>query len=96
MYVYILFVQSCLQDTDSQDPAASCAEIMITGLQFTPSGYYSYWLQSANGSVIHVFCDMTLTCKGVGGGWMQVAKLDMTNSSHHAVSTWYQTKDRST
>ena len=23
---------------------------------------------------------MTLTCKGVGGGWMQVAKLDMTNS----------------
>ena len=33
-----------------------------------------------------VFCDMTLTCKGVGGGWMQVAKLDMTNSSHQCPS----------
>ena len=44
------------------------------------SGYY--WLRSANGSAVRVFCDMTLTCKGVGGGWMQVAKLNMTNSSH--------------
>ena len=60
------------------DPS-SCAEILSIAPN-VPSGYY--WLWSANGSAVRVFCDMTLTCKGVGGGWMQVAKLDMTNSSH--------------
>ena len=60
-------------------PAISCADIFQKRPN-APSGYY--WLQSDNGSAVHVFCDMTLTCKGVGGGWMQVAKLDMTNSSH--------------
>ena len=37
-------------------------------------------------SEFRVFCDMTLTCKGVGGGCMQVAKLDMINSSHQCPS----------
>ena len=46
----------------------------------TQSGYY--WLEASDGSTVRVYCDMTLSCKGVGGGWMQVAKLDMTNSSH--------------
>ena len=64
---------------DPRNPAASCAEMLSNGLN-APSGYY--WLQSANGSAVRVFCDMILTCKGVGGGWMQVAKLDMTNCSH--------------
>ena len=60
-------------------PATSCQEIYNLNPN-TPSGYY--WLQSTNDSAVHVYCVMTLTCKGVGGGWMQVAKLDMTNSSH--------------
>ena len=60
-------------------PATSCQEIYDFNPN-TPSGYY--WLEASDGSAIHVYCDMTLTCKGVGGGWMQVAKLDMTNSSH--------------
>jgi hypothetical protein len=64
---------------NESNPATSCAEIFIKK-PITPSGYY--WLRSANGSAVRVFCDMTLTCKGVGGGWMQVAKLNMTNSSH--------------
>ena len=64
---------------DANHPARSCADIFKM-CPNSPSGYY--WLQSANGSAVRVFCDMTLTCKGVGGGWMQVAKLDMTNSSH--------------
>ena len=64
---------------DPRNPAASCAEILSNRLN-ARSGYY--WLWSANGSAVRVFCDMTLTCKGVGGGWMQVAKLNMTNSSH--------------
>ena len=63
---------------DANSPVASCAEILDT-IQSAPSGYY--WLQSINDSAVRVYCDMTLTCKGVGGGWMQVAKLDMTNSS---------------
>ena len=62
-------------------PATSCQEIYNLN-PIAPSGYY--WLQSTNDSAVHVYmyCDMTLTCKGVGGGWMQVAKLDMINSSH--------------
>ena len=59
-------------------PALSCADIFQSNSQ-SLSGYY--WIQSCNGSV-YIYCDMTLTCKGVSGGWMQVVKLDMTNSSH--------------
>ena len=25
----------------------------------------NYWLQSVNGSAVYVYCDITLTCKGV-------------------------------
>ena len=80
-YTILLKVaQQLLAGLDPRNAAASCAEILSgTGLN-APSGYY--WLRSDNGSAVHVFCDMTLTCKGVGGGWMQVAKLNMTNSSH--------------
>ena len=59
--------------------AHSCADI-FQNRSDAPSGYY--WLRSGNGSAVRVLCDMTLACKGVGGGWMQVAKLDMTNDSH--------------
>ena len=57
----------------------TCAEILRNNSN-SPSGYY--WLQSTNGSAIYAYCDMTLTCKGVSGGWMQVVNLDMTNTSH--------------
>ena len=60
-------------------PAMSCAEILHYKAN-SPSGYY--WLQSTNGSAIYAYCDMTLTCKGVSGGWMQVVNLDMNNTSH--------------
>ena len=60
-------------------PADSCAEIVQINA-WTQSG--NYWVRSANGSALYVYCDMTLTCKGVGGGWMQVVKLNMTNISH--------------
>ena len=66
-------------DFDASNPAASCAEILDTRLN-APSGYY--WLQSTNGPAVRVYCDMILTCKGVGGGWIPIAKLDMTNTSH--------------
>ena len=57
-------------------PADSCAEIHAR----TWSGYY--WVRSADSSALYMYCDMTLTCKGVGGGWMQVVKLNMINISH--------------
>ena len=60
------------------NPASSCAEI-FNNVPSAPSGYY--WLQPVNGFAVRVYCDMSLNCKGVGGGWMQVVKLDMTNSS---------------
>ena len=60
-------------------PATSCAEIYDYN-PTTPSGYY--WLKDSSNAAIRLYCDMTLTCKGVGGGWTQVIKLNMTNSSH--------------
>ena len=60
-------------------PASSCSEILAAAPS-SPSGYYS--LRAGNGSSIHVYCDMTRTCGGITGGWMQVANIDMTDSSH--------------
>ena len=61
-------------------PAASCADLSPS----FPSGYY--WVRASNGSAVSVYCDMTLSCGGVTGGWMRVAELDMTNSSHQCPS----------
>ena len=66
-------------DLTRNKPASSCAEIFKNTHNSAPSGYY--WLQSVNGSAVRVYCDMSLNCNGVGGGWMQVIKLDITNSS---------------
>ena len=49
-----------------------------------PSGYY--WVRASNGSVVRVYCDMTLSCGGVTGGWMRVAELNMTDSSQQCPS----------
>ena len=46
-------------------PAPSCANIHPS----LPSGYY--WLRS---SAERVFCDMSLTCGGITGGWARVAQ----------------------
>ena len=50
----------------------------------SPSGYY--WVRASNGSAVSVYCDMTLSCGGVIGGWLRVTELDMTNSSHQCPS----------
>ena len=60
-------------------PASSCSQISLY-----PSGYY--WVSASNGSAVRVYCDMTLSCGGVTGGWMRVAELDMTNSSQQCPS----------
>ena len=41
----------------------------------SPSGYY--WVRASNGSDVRVYCDMTLSCDNITGGWMRVAELNM-------------------
>ncbi len=61
-------------------PASSCASLPPS----SPSGYY--WVRTSNGSAQRVYCGMTRSCGNVTGGWMRVAELDMTNSSHQCPS----------
>ena len=68
-------------------PASSCAALPPS----SPSGYY--WVRASNGSAVRVYCDMTRSCGGVTGGWMRVAELDMTNSSHQCPSGLRQRTD---
>lgn len=64
----------------SNNPATSC-ESIFRSLSVSITGYY--WIRASNGSALRVYCDMTRSCGGVTGGWMRVAKLDMTNQSNH-------------
>ena len=64
----------------SSSPAVSCRHVPNS----FPSGYY--WLLASNGSSLKRYCDMTRTCKGVSGGWMRVASLDMRLSSSECPS----------
>ena len=65
---------------DPSFPTISCAALPSS----MPSDYY--WISASNGSAVRVYCDMTRSCGGVTGGWMQVAELDMTNSSNQCPS----------
>ena len=70
--------------------AGSCAEILEKD-RSSPSGYY--WVTNGTGHAHSVYCDMTRSCGGVTGGWMRVAYLDMTNSSHQCPSGLRQRTD---
>ena len=70
--------------------AGSCAEILEKD-RSSPSGYY--WVTDVTGHPHSVYCDMTRSCGGVTGGWMRVAYLDMTNSSHQCPSGLSQRTD---
>ena len=65
------------------NPAASCADILNRNAS-SPSGYY--WIGTQRESSRVQYCNMTLSCGGVTGGWMRVAELDMTDSSHQCPS----------
>ena len=53
---------------------SSCATI----LQLSPSSQSGfYYIRSSSGSAFTAFCDMTLSCGGMNGGWMRVASLNM-------------------
>ena len=59
-------------------PAASCWEIKNLNPSAS-SGYY--WLRGTDGSAFRMYCDMDRSCKGVAGGWMRVADIDMTDNT---------------
>ena len=71
----------------ANDPAPSCAALPPS----SPSGYY--WVRASNGSAVLVYCDMTRSCGNITGGWVRVAELDMTNSSHQCPSGLTQHND---
>ncbi len=69
----------------------SCAAILLLN-PFSPSDYDS--ILSSNGSIVHVYCDMTLSaCGNITGGWMKVAELDMTDNSNQCPSILTQRID---
>ena len=74
----------------SSHPATSCKEI----LELAPSSTSGlYWIRSSDHSAKHMYCDMERSCKGVGGGWMRLASIDMRDSSHqcpHGLRTLQQ------
>ena len=59
-------------------PASSCEEILQLATQST-SGLY--WIRGTDNRPIQMYCDMERSCKGVAGGWMRVASIDMTDTS---------------
>ena len=67
---------------------SSCADLPSC----FPSGYY--WVWASNGSAVRVYCDMTLSCGGVAGGWMRVAELNMTDTSQQCPGGLEEKNDR--
>ena len=59
-------------------PAASCKEVLQLAPQ-SPSGLY--WISGTDSKPKHMYCDMERSCKGVAGGWMRVASINMTDTS---------------
>ena len=67
-----------------ENPAESCKDI-YTNNPDAESGYY--WIQASPvGSPERVYCKMDADCGNMTGGWMRVAYIDMTNSSHQCPS----------
>ena len=58
------------------NPPTSCKDLYDT--HNASSGYY--WIGEI-GSAVRVYCNMSLTCGNLTGGWMRVANIDMTNTS---------------
>ena len=69
------------QEYTEDNPATSCKYLYDT--HDAPSGYY--WIGEV-GSAVRVYCNMSLTCGNLTGGWMRVANIDMTNTSQNCPS----------
>ena len=69
------------QENAEDNPAISCKDLYDT--YYNSSGYY--WIGEV-GSAVRVYCNMSLTCGNLTGGWMRVANIDMTNTSQNCPS----------
>ena len=73
----IIIILYMYAGTTADNPAVSCASILAAD-PAAQSG--EYFLRSANAAPddnsTTVFCDMTLDCNGVVGGWRQIADID--------------------
>ena len=78
-YINII-INSTLGGHNEFSPAPSCRAIHILKPS-SISGYY--WVRSANGSSIRVYCDMTESCGNVTGGLTRVAILN--NQNRHMI-----------
>ena len=67
-------LQFCFPGSTPGFPASSCKEILQLAPQ-SPSGLY--WLRGTKNRPKHMYCDMERSCKGLAGGWMRVASIDM-------------------
>ena len=85
-------------DTQIQQLVISSGESLATSCAalppFFPSGYYR--VRGSTGPAVRVYCDMTLSCGNITGGWMRVAELDMTNSSQQCPSGLRERVDNNT
>ena len=67
-----------------QNPAPSCAYIHRVHPNSSSGGY---WIQTAPGNAVLVYCDMERVCGcGNSTGWMRVAHLDMTREGEDCPS----------
>ena len=67
---------------DICNPPHSCMEILQQNPD-SPSGYY--WIKSQSDNrlgAVNMYCDMERSCNGVGGGWMRVGFIHMTDPSN--------------
>ena len=69
------------QEYTEDNPATSCKDLYDT--YDSSSGYY--WIGEVC-SAVRVYCNMSLTCGNLTGGWMRVANIDMTNTSQNCPS----------
>ncbi len=59
----------------SEVPTLSCKSLP----SYYPSGYY--FIRSGDGLAVRVYCDMTLSCNGIIGGWTRLAEANFGNDS---------------
>ena len=71
-----------------ENPASSCLEVSQCNPEL-PSEYY--WITSANGTAVRVYCDMARVCgcnSTSVGGWSRVAFLNMSDPTHQCPPAW--------
>ncbi len=73
----------------------SCFAILLSNPS-SPSGYYSQYCLLMVMLYVRVYCDMTLSCGGVTGGWMRVANLDMRDSNTQCLGSLRERIDSNT